>query len=69
MMFGKSLFQNLMTPRRRDFRLASSSDDEQYLIGRYGEEERRRGEAKSTSPRRGGPEKARLLRCRASTYH
>src|SRR5579862_7247627 len=56
-----------MTPRRRDFRLASRSDDESYPM----EHTARRSDAEARRKARrpsGGREKARLRRCRASTY-
>src|SRR5580700_6498306 len=54
-----------MTPRRRDFRLASSSDDESYQSKDTARRSAAEARRKSRRPRRGGREKARLLRCRA----
>jgi predicted nucleic acid-binding protein len=64
----KRLSQNLMTPRRHDFRPQTRSDDESY----HSDDTARRSDAvwgrKACRPS-GGSEKARLRRCRTSTYH
>src|SRR5579862_8934619 len=61
-----------MAPRRRDFRLASRNDDESYPMEHTARRSDAEARRKARRPRLdlsgGGREKARLRRCRASTY-